>query len=129
MTYSGQGTLKPNLPEPDSHAIIYTARSAPKELSYTNPDGSVVSENLTKDPIRVNSERKDAEGTLHEASRLNYSKMYTVENYVKILNIGKVHHASMPSFVNNCMVRPREPPTPPRVLKNDNLRKKESHRS
>lgn len=72
-------------------------------------------EDLVKDPIRVRSERKDGDGTLHDASRLNYSKIYTVENYVRVLNIGMVHENSMASLLSNCLVKPRAEPTPPRT--------------
>jgi hypothetical protein len=75
----------------------------------------LVTENLSKDPIRVKREQTDAEGDLGELSRLNYSKIYTVENYVRVLNIGMVHQESMESLINNCYLRPRtEPPGKPR---------------
>ena len=115
QTYSGQGTLKPNLPEADQHAIIHTTKYPPNELGYSGPNGEWFKEDLVKDPIRVRSERKDQEGTLHEASRLNYSKIYTVENYVRVLNIGMVHDNSMASLISNCLVKPRADPTPPRA--------------
>lgn len=73
-----------------------------------------MAENLTKDPIRVVSEQKDKEGELHPASRINYSKIYTVENFVRVLNIGMVHKNSMASLLSNSMVNRSEPPQPPR---------------
>jgi hypothetical protein len=114
-TYSGQATLKWNLPEPQEHAIIYTSKKPPQEHSYKAEDGTVVWENLNKDPIRVISEQHDKEGDLGNLSRINYSKIYTVENYVRVLNIGRVHQDSMESLIKNASVKPRtEPPQKPR---------------
>jgi hypothetical protein len=84
-------------------------------MSYSTEDGLEVREGLDKDPIRVRSEQRGPEGVLDPASRLNYSKVYTVENYVRVLNIGMVHDNSMESLANNCFLRPRlEAPQGPR---------------
>ncbi len=108
--------MKNNLPDPKQHAIIYTSKYPPEEKCYYDDDGTVVRENLTKDPIRVVREQKADEGDLGALSRVNYAKIYTVENYVRVLNIGKVHPDSMLSLERNSMfVRPRDqPPQPPR---------------
>ncbi|KAJ8071909.1 hypothetical protein OCU04_002216 [Sclerotinia nivalis] len=98
-TYSNQATLKPNLPAPLRHTIIHTTPRAPKEHSYICHNGSLVTEGLELDPIRVISERSDSEGELHELSRLNYSKIYTVEHYVRVLNIGRVARESIDSLL------------------------------
>jgi hypothetical protein len=98
---------------------------------YTADDGTEVSENLIKDPIKVRSEQDDSEGILDPASRLNYSKVYTVENYVRVLNIGMVHENSMASLENNCYLRPRsEAPQGPRYIpsRSGNSRNDERHR-
>jgi hypothetical protein len=117
FTYGGQATLKPNLPDADQHAIIYTSETPPAERRYYTEDGSVIQENLTKDPIRVKRELKDSEGNLDPSSRVNYSKVYTVENYVRVLNIGMVHPNSMSSLLDNCFLRPRiMPPQKPRTF-------------
>ncbi|TVY85290.1 hypothetical protein LSUE1_G001296 [Lachnellula suecica] len=89
-TYNGQATLKPKLPERQQHAIIYTSRDCPPEHSYTTADGTFIKENLSKDPIKVRREQNGPEGDLGVYSRLNYSKIYTVENFVRVLNIGMV---------------------------------------
>ncbi|KAN0095181.1 hypothetical protein V8E51_015892 [Hyaloscypha variabilis] len=114
QTYSNQATLKSNLPDRQQHAIIYTSRECPKEYSYKAQDGSTVREGLTKDPIRVQSEQEGPEGILHPLSRLNYSKIYTVENYVRVLNIGMVHKDYISSLWRNSMIyraTPAEKPT------------------
>ncbi|KAF7863097.1 hypothetical protein EAF04_007180 [Stromatinia cepivora] len=98
-TYSGQATFKPHLPAPEQHTIIHTTVRAPQEHSYESNNGSMVTENLILDPIRVISESSDREGKLHELSRLNYSKVYTVEHYVRVLNIGRVASESMDSLL------------------------------
>lgn len=70
-------------------------------------------EALTKDPIRVVSELKGPDGDLGSRSRINYAKLYTVEKYVRILNIGKVHDDSMESLLADCFfARPDEPQGP-----------------
>jgi hypothetical protein len=97
-TYSGQATLKPNLPNPQNHAIIYTTKTPPEELSYVAADGTVKREDLMKDPIRVNSELDGPEGNLGALSRINYSKIYTVEKDVRVLNIGIVSKECIPSL-------------------------------
>ncbi|PQE16489.1 heterokaryon incompatibility protein [Rutstroemia sp. NJR-2017a BBW] len=91
----GWATLKNNLPDPENHAIIYTTRSPPKPYSYQDDIKGLVTEQLLKDPIKVNSERTDKDGTLHERSRINYTKTYTVEKEVRVLNIGMVDKKSM----------------------------------
>ncbi|KAG4435148.1 hypothetical protein IFR05_009380 [Cadophora sp. M221] len=136
-TYSGQATLKSNLPDPKQHAIIYTSKSPPEEKSYITEDGTLVKENLPKEPIRVIPEQDGEEKDLGDLSRVNYAKIYTVEHYVRVLNIGKVHPSSMTSLERNCMFNRRsdEPPQPPRgqsssskreSKKNDSARKKSS---
>ncbi|PQE23495.1 pfs domain protein [Rutstroemia sp. NJR-2017a BVV2] len=94
-TYSGWATLKPNLPDPDNHAIIYTTKLPPAPYSYKDDIKGLVSESLLKDPIRVNSECTDKEGSLDAKSRINYTKTYTVEKDVRVLNIGSVDKRSM----------------------------------
>ncbi|TVY30732.1 hypothetical protein LHYA1_G000398 [Lachnellula hyalina] len=114
-TYNGQATLKPNLPERQQHAIIYTSRDCPPERFNELTDGTIVKENLSKDPIRVRSEQKDIEGDLGACSRLNYSKIYTVEHYIRVLNIGMVESNWIPSLTANSYVTssttPVEKPT------------------
>jgi hypothetical protein len=104
QTYSGQATLKPNLPDRHQHAIIYTSKHCPQECSYKAEDGTIVWEELSKDPIKVRGEQEGPEGELEPESRLNYSKIYTVENYVRVLNIGMVDTNSLPSLRRNSMI-------------------------
>ena len=114
QTYSGRGTLKDRLPDAKQHAIIYTGTEVPDLEYYTAADGRLVVEDLEKDPIQVVSEETYKEAHLLPASRLNYSKIYTVENYVRVLNIGMVHRNSIPSLLENSFVRSDiEPPQGP----------------
>lgn len=116
-SYGGQATLKPNLPEPEQHAMIYTSPNPPEEHCLYDSDGKVVArEALSKDPIRVRQELNDEQGDLGCFSRINYAKIYTVEKYVRILNIGKVHEDSMDSLIASCFfARPEDqPPKGPR---------------
>ncbi len=120
-TYSGQATLKENLPDPQQHAIIYTSSRPPHELCINDEYGGTVQEELSKDPIRVIRELNDVDGDLGELSRINYAKIYTVEKYVRVLNIGRVHQDSMESLLASCFfARPvDEPPQGPRKSKHD----------
>ncbi|KAI6715944.1 hypothetical protein JHW43_001602 [Diplocarpon mali] len=105
-TYNNQATLKPNLPDVQQHAIIYTSKSAPPSLCSYNDSGEVIArEDLNKDPLRVIPEGPLPEADLGIYSRINYSKIYTVENYVRVLNIGLVHQNSMQSLIANSLVR------------------------
>ncbi|KAN0104752.1 hypothetical protein V8E51_010497 [Hyaloscypha variabilis] len=105
-TYGGWATLKPNLPDPDNHAVIYTSSKCPPQFSVMNDNGEVHYEQLTKDPIRVNSERKDSEGKLHPESRIDYSKIYRVKKDIRVLNIGKVAKFSLPALYVDSPLKP-----------------------
>ena len=113
-TYQGQATLKPNLPDATQHAIIYTSDYPPNEFWYTATDGQVVTERLTKDPIKVRREEMGPEGDLGDASRINYSKVYTIEHYVKVLNIGMVENDWLPTLSRSSFVRREDRPERPR---------------
>ncbi|KAH8774002.1 hypothetical protein BGZ57DRAFT_824038 [Hyaloscypha finlandica] len=104
-TYSGQATLKAHLPDPQNHAIIYTSKKCPPEVQKTDEDGTPVFEQLSKDPIRVVSESNDTEGQLSPLSRINYTKLYVVENHIRVLNIGIVHEMSMASLIADSPLR------------------------
>jgi hypothetical protein len=122
--------LKPNLPERQQHAIIYTGKECPPEHSYTTPDGTFVKENLSKDPIRVRREQTGSEGDLGPYSRLNYSKIYTVENYVRVLNIGMVERDWIPTLSANSYVRAAEAPIekPTKISSNDSSEREKKSR-
>lgn len=133
-TYGNQATLKPNLPDAQQHAIIYTSDTPPDEYWYEADDGSEVREELTKDPIKVNRERNDSDGDLGRASRINYSKIYTIEHYQRVLNIGKVADWCIPSLQRNSLVQresaPERPkPRPSRSSKDDRKGDQDKHRS
>ncbi len=114
-TYGNQACLKPNLPDVNQHAIIHTSEYPPNERSYIDEKGIKRFEELSKTPIRVVSERKDQEGDLGESSRLNYSKVYTVEFYARVLNIGMVHRDHLETLTANSFVKQRvEPPEGPK---------------
>ncbi|KAH7348831.1 hypothetical protein BKA65DRAFT_268549 [Rhexocercosporidium sp. MPI-PUGE-AT-0058] len=105
-TYRDQATLKPNLPDASEHAIIYTSTWPPEPHVLRDSAGNIIQrEELHKDPIRVIREGKDDDQDLSITSRLNYSKIYTVENYVRVLNIGIVHPNFMESLAQNSLIR------------------------
>lgn len=100
-TYGGRATFKRNLPNVSQHAIIYTSQNPPNEVTQTDQDGTIRSENLYIDPIKVKSEQQGEEGDLGHLSRVNFSKVYTIEHYVKVLNIGMVASESMEGLLTN----------------------------
>lgn len=63
-----------------------------------------MAENLSKDPIRVIRENSGPEGSLDSTSRINYSRVYTVENWVRVMNIGIVHKDSIASLQRNSLI-------------------------
>lgn len=99
-TYSGLATFKNKLPAPQRHTIIYTTLESPGETCAKDDNGKWVYEDLILRPIRVINERmEDNDGNLDPLSRLNYSKVYTVEHYVRVLNIGMVASKSLGSLL------------------------------
>jgi len=87
LTYNGQGTLKHGVKAED-HAIIYTGAVAPPPLPGENK--------ISHRSVRV--ENDGARGNLAPASRVNYSKVYTVEHNVKVWFIGRIHKDSVATF-------------------------------
>lgn len=87
FTYGWQGTAKPGVKGND-HAIIYTSSHAPKELEGEKK--------LLKRPVRVNN-ISDKE-KLDKASRVNYSKVYTIEHNIRVCFIGEIHKDSKAIF-------------------------------
>lgn len=71
-------------------------------------------ENLRKDPIKVKSEQSGPDGDLGTSSRLNYSKIYTVEHYVRVRNIGMVDKSSIEALKKSSFVKPKDSPEKPR---------------
>jgi hypothetical protein len=118
--------LKPNLPERQQHAIIYTSDECPAECSYDAGGGNIVREDLIRDPIKVKREQSGPEGELGVYSRLNYSKVYTVENYVRVLKIGMVDKDSLQSLKHNSYINPALPPPEPSSSKDKSSKDKVS---
>ncbi|KFY81143.1 hypothetical protein V499_00077 [Pseudogymnoascus sp. VKM F-103] len=88
-TYGGRGTAKSGV-VPDHHAIIYSMRRRTSDRDP--PRKSNGEQELVNAPIRI--EPKSPRDVLHEMSRLNYAKAYTVEHNVKVAFIGRVHEDS-----------------------------------
>jgi hypothetical protein len=84
VTYGGQGTSKPGI-EASSHAIAYMSNSHPARLASET--------GMTKQPICIDPAGPDQ--TLHQMTRINFAKTYTVEHNFKVMTIGKVADNSM----------------------------------
>jgi hypothetical protein len=100
----------------------------PAEYSYDAGGGDIVRENLTRDPIKVKREQSGPEGDLGVHSRLNYSKVYTVENYARVLKIGMVDKDSLQSLKHNSYINPALPPPEPSSSKDKMSKGKGKHR-
>jgi len=103
-TYSGRATLKHNLPDPENHAIIYTTEECP-EFHYEVHDNVKYTEELTLDSIKVEPDKQNHPlCQLSPLSRINYTKIYTVEKDVRVFNIGMV--SNLPSLTMNSPLKP-----------------------
>lgn len=87
-SYHQRGTLGRN--DAAYHAIIYGYQ----DKKSTPPPQPFTGENLNKKPIRM----VEAVEALNEASRVNFSQVYTVQHNVKVKKCGKVHDDDL-SFV------------------------------
>ncbi|KAL6235339.1 hypothetical protein BDW75DRAFT_143889 [Aspergillus navahoensis] len=86
-TYNGRGVAKRGV-DPDKHAIVY--------MRGTRPALDAGEPRMIKEPLEVSPETPDEH--LDSMSRLNFSKIYTVEHNVKVLPIGKISSGSMTRF-------------------------------
>jgi hypothetical protein len=66
-----------------------------------NPPELLLGERLFKKPIKV--EPLSSRDKLANESRVNYSKLYTVEHNVKVCFIGKIHDDSYQTFFADVM--------------------------
>ncbi|RFU32260.1 hypothetical protein B7463_g4072, partial [Scytalidium lignicola] len=91
LTYRGRGTTTRGV-DPEMHSIVYSSE---------DPPGPQKGEDVKalKPPIKVVI--GDMRNKLDRASRINYSKVYTVEHNVKVLFIGKVDASFMYQLLAN----------------------------
>jgi hypothetical protein len=85
VTYNRQGVAKNGIVK-ENHAIAYSTRDPPKARSGELPKGA---ENPMMPEIRVKAKRKGDK--LDRMSRIDFSRMYTVEHNVKVYDFGDVH--------------------------------------
>jgi len=83
LTYQGQGTLKRGV-KPDDHAAVYAEN--PKNLR--SKEKLLAGEKLRKKPFAIFIE--DSKEKIDPLTRINFSKIYTVEHNVKALKIGRI---------------------------------------
>jgi len=86
-TYGRRGSGKPGI-DLEAHAIIHMEGEPPER---TEMDAGIV-----KEPLEVKPDSRREK--LHPLSRLNFSKVYTVEHNVKVKSIGRISKQSMPNF-------------------------------
>lgn len=91
-TYNGRGITKRGLSQEviEAHAIIHMSTEQPARLQAENK--------LTKRPIAVDA--SSPRQKLDRLSRVNFSKVYTVEHYVKVMDVGVVAARSMPYLIS-----------------------------
>lgn len=90
LTYARRGTTKPGV-KPEHHAIIYSTRLPPSNLSGE--------QELLNEPIRI--EVTSPRHNLDPASKINYAKVYTLEHNIKVAFIGRVHKDSRRTFIED----------------------------
>jgi hypothetical protein len=90
LTYNHKGTLAPGINR-DSHAIVYTNPPGPERLRGEPK--------FLRSPIEIIP--KTPRDRLGPDSRINYTKIYTVEHNVKVMFIGHVAPASVHKFMND----------------------------
>ncbi|KAL5371839.1 hypothetical protein DPSP01_013954 [Paraphaeosphaeria sporulosa] len=78
-TYGGQGTRKPGVIARDHAAVVAHGDEPPKHSL----------EPLTKSPIFLKVENESI-GPVDPMSRINFAKVYTVEDNMKVRNIGRI---------------------------------------
>jgi hypothetical protein len=83
LTYQGQGTLKRGV-KPDDHAAVFAEN--PKNLRLK--EKLLPGEKLRKKPFSIIIE--DSREKIDPLTRINFSKIYTVEHNVKALKIGRI---------------------------------------
>ena len=88
-TYGKRGVEKRGFDDTDiqGHAVIYMTGRSPYTPS-TEP-------RMSKNPIQVDPA---GDQELERMSRVNFTKVHTVEHEVKVLHIGRVSQKSMPDF-------------------------------
>lgn len=104
-TYGNKGVAKRGFNEIDvqGHAVIYMTGTTP----YAAPEEPRMSKiPIQVDPAQDKNQELDPKKTrldlkkirLEPMSRINFTKVHTVEHEVKVLNIGTVSKKSMPNF-------------------------------
>lgn len=76
MSYSNRGCV--DRADACHHSIAYTSESPPDQLH---------GEDMDRIAIKINSRNGE---TLRPTSRINYSKVYTIEHNLRVKDIGKV---------------------------------------
>lgn len=90
VTYSHQGVAKPSVTKSE-HSVVYSGRSPPSITPDEEPHKG--EQGMREDAIRVNLD--DKADPLHDMSRLDYGKVYTVQHNIKVKPYGQVHPGSL----------------------------------
>ncbi|KAI0098742.1 P-loop containing nucleoside triphosphate hydrolase protein [Nemania sp. FL0031] len=83
-TYDGQATTRPGL-NADDHTALVLKGCRPR---------LVEGESLTREPLEMILENKSLD--FEETSRVNFSKLYTVEYNVKVMKVGRIVPEHLP---------------------------------
>jgi hypothetical protein len=83
-TYNGQGTTKPGVHAQD-HAAAYAVGSKLKLKT---------GEKMDKEPFRIKVE--DSKEKIDPMTRINFSKLYTVEHNVRVMKVGRIVDDDLP---------------------------------
>ena len=94
MTYGRRGVGKRGVNKSE-HAIIYTGKRAPLPLPDEAPQRG--ERGMLPQSIRVDVDQNTEK--LDLLSRLNFGKVYTIEDNVKVRSLGKVNRDSMQALL------------------------------
>ena len=86
-TYSGQATTKKGVNQ-SSHAIVYSDNTPPEKLPGET--------HMNKDPLHIIVDNPSHK--LDPKSRINLSKMMSIDHNVKVKSIGVVNPRSLPKL-------------------------------
>lgn len=101
MTYGGKACTKKGV-KPRQHGIIYAQKSKPRMEKGENKLGF--------EPIRIQLTAKNE--SISPESRVNYSKLVTIEHNYKVFFIGRIHRddsAKLETAVNKCWAEKHHP--------------------
>ena len=96
-TYGHRGVGKPGVTKSE-HSIIYTTKSPPDPLPAELPTRGEIG--MLPHAIRIDAD--DSHDQLGSLSRLDYSRVHTIQHNIQVKGFGKVNPKSMSALMSQC---------------------------